>query len=173
VVWERHSEHPVIDISLFRHRNFTVGVLCLSIGFMLYFGTVVLMPLLLQTQMAYTATQAGLAMAPIGILPVLLSPVIGKVAHRADLRWIITASFPGIFALCFYWRTTFNPDMQLQPAWRGRSSCPRGRRWPCFFMPLDGADRPGRAASRTRSPVRPALSNFLRTLFRLRSARRS
>ena len=159
VVWERHSEHPVIDISLFRHRNFSVGVLCLSIGFMLYFGTVVLMPLLLQTQMAYTATQAGLAMAPIGILPVLLSPVIGKVAHRADLRWIITASFL-IFALCFYWRTTFNPDMQF--SWVVWPQFVQGAAVAGFFMPLTMIALAGLRADQIASAS--SLSNFLRTL---------
>ena len=159
VVWEKHNDHPVIDISLFRHRNFSVGVLCLSVGFMLYFGSVVLMPLLLQTQIGYTATQAGLAMAPIGILPVILSPIIGKNAHRLDLRWIVTVSFL-VFALCFYWRTTFNPQMDF--AWVVWPQLIQGIAVAGFFMPLTMISLAGLRADQIASAS--SLSNFMRTL---------
>ncbi|MXR38300.1 DHA2 family efflux MFS transporter permease subunit [Craterilacuibacter sinensis] len=159
VVWEKHNPHPVVDLSLFRHRNFSVGVLCLSVGFMLYFGTVVLMPLLLQTQMGYTATQAGLAMAPIGILPVILSPIIGKNAQRLDLRWIVTASFL-IFAACFYWRTTFNPQMDF--AWVVWPQFIQGIAVAGFFMPLTMISLAGLRADQIASAS--SLSNFMRTL---------
>jgi DHA2 family multidrug resistance protein len=86
VIWELYDNHPVVDLSLFKSHNFTVGGVSISVGYFLYFGAVVLMPLLLQTQVGYTATQAGLATAPVGILPVILSPIIGKNAHRLDLR---------------------------------------------------------------------------------------
>ncbi|MGL6071381.1 DHA2 family efflux MFS transporter permease subunit [Craterilacuibacter sp.] len=159
VVWEKHNPHPVVDLSLFRHRNFRVGVLCLSVGFMLYFGTVVLMPLLLQTQMGYTATQAGLAMAPIGILPVILSPIIGKNAQRLDLRWIVTASFL-MFAVCFYWRTTFNPQMDF--AWVVWPQFIQGIAVAGFFMPLTMISLAGLRADQIASAS--SLSNFMRTL---------
>ncbi|TIC81460.1 DHA2 family efflux MFS transporter permease subunit [Crenobacter intestini] len=159
VVWERYSAHPVIDVTLFRSRNFSVGVLCLSGGFMLYFGTVVLMPLLLQTQLGYTATTAGLAMAPIGILPVLLTPLIGKHAQRLDLRAIVTVSFL-VFALCFYWRTTFNPQMDF--AWVVGPQFVQGVAVAGFFMPLTMISLAGLRADQVAAAS--SLSNFLRTL---------
>ena len=159
VLWERDEAHPIIDISLFAKRNFTVGALATSLGFMVYFGTIVLLPLLLQTQLGYTATWAGLAAAPIGILPVLLSPIIGKNAHRLDMRWLVTVSF-SIYALCFFWRSTFSPDMDF--AYVVWPQVVQGIGVACFFMPL---------TTITLSGLRPdqiagasSLSNFMRIL---------
>lgn len=160
VVWELTDKHPVIDLSLFRDRNFAVGVTSVSVGFMLYFGAIVLMPLLMQTQMGYTATEAGLATAPIGILPVLLSPVIGKNAHKLDMRWVVTFSFL-MFAVCFYWRySTFNPAMDFASvAW---PQFVQGFAIAGFFMPLTTITlsnmKPQQLASAS------SLSNFMRTL---------
>jgi len=160
VVWELTDKHPVIDLALFRDRNFTVGVISVSVGFMLYFGAIVLMPLLMQTQLGYTATEAGLATAPVGILPVLLSPVIGKNAQRLDMRWVVTVSFL-VFALCFWWRAvTFNPDMTFADVvW---PQFVQGIALAGFFMPLTTITlsnmKPQQLASAS------SLSNFLRTL---------
>ncbi|MDC7707152.1 DHA2 family efflux MFS transporter permease subunit [Vogesella indigofera] len=160
VVWELTDKHPVIDLSLFRDRNFAVGVTSVSVGFMLYFGAIVLMPLLMQTQMGYTATEAGLATAPIGILPVLLSPIIGKNAHKLDMRWVVTFSFL-MFAACFYWRySTFNPAMDFAGvAW---PQFVQGFAIAGFFMPLTTITlsnmKPQQLASAS------SLSNFMRTL---------
>lgn len=103
IVWELTDDHPVIDLSLFKSRNFTIGCLCISLAYMLYFGAIVLLPQLLQEVYGYTATWAGLASAPVGILPVLLSPIIGRFSHRIDMRQLVTFSFI-MYAVCFYWR---------------------------------------------------------------------
>ncbi len=160
MVWELTDRHPIIDLSLFRDRNFSVGVISVSIGFMLYFGAIVLMPLLMQTQLGYTATEAGLATAPIGILPVLLSPVIGKNAHRLDMRVVVTISLL-MFALCFWWRyATFSPDMAFIDL--ALPQFVQGIALAGFFMPLTTITlsnmKPQQLASAS------SLSNFLRTL---------
>ena len=61
VIWELTDDNPVVDISLFHSRNFSVGCLCTSLAFLIYLGSVVLIPLLLQQVFHYTATWAGLA----------------------------------------------------------------------------------------------------------------
>ena len=58
VAWELTEEHPVVDLSLFRHRNFTVGTICISLGFLFYFAGVVMMPMMLQTRLGYTSMWA-------------------------------------------------------------------------------------------------------------------
>lgn len=112
IVWELTERNPVVDLSLFRYRNFTVGTVCISLGFLIYFASVVILPMMLQTQLDYTALWAGLTLAPIGILSLFISPLIGKNAHRLDMRAVVTTSFL-IFALCFFWRTRFSPDMDF------------------------------------------------------------
>ncbi|CAM3536794.1 MFS transporter [Rouxiella silvae] len=160
IVWELTDENPIVDLSLFKSRNFTIGTLCISLAYMLYFGSIVLLPQLLQEVFGYTATWAGLASAPVGILPVLMSPIIGKFAHRLDMRWLVTFSFI-MYAVCFYWRAyTFEPGMDF-----GASAWPQfvqGFAVGCFFMPLITIILSGLPPSRMAAAS--SLSNFTRTL---------
>ncbi|MDU5191726.1 MAG: DHA2 family efflux MFS transporter permease subunit, partial [Mixta calida] len=57
-VWEMTDDHPVVDLTLFKSRNFTIGCLSISLAYMLYFGSIVLLPQLLQEVYGYTATWA-------------------------------------------------------------------------------------------------------------------
>lgn len=160
IVWELTDDNPIVDLSLFKSRNFTIGTLCISLAYMLYFGSIVLLPQLLQEVFGYTATWAGLASAPVGILPVLMSPIIGRFAHKLDMRWLVTFSFI-MYAVCFYWRAyTFEPGMDF-----GASAWPQfiqGFAVGCFFMPLITIILSGLPPSRMAAAS--SLSNFTRTL---------
>ncbi|MDR3155239.1 MAG: DHA2 family efflux MFS transporter permease subunit [Deltaproteobacteria bacterium] len=112
IVWELRTEAPLLDLGLFRRRNFTVGLILISLGMMLYLGSVVLLPLLLQTRFGYTATWAGIASAPVGLLPVLCTPLVAKLIRKVDLRLIICAGFL-IFAGVMEMRTRFAPGADL------------------------------------------------------------
>ncbi len=160
IVWELTDKNPVIDLSLFKSRNFSIGTLCVSLAFMLYFGSIVLLPQLLQTVFGYTATWAGLASAPVGLLPVILSPLIGRFAPRLDMRYLVTFSFI-MYAVCFYWRAyTFEPGMDF-----GTSAWPQfvqGFAVACFFMPLTAITLSGLPPSKMAAAS--SLTNFTRTL---------
>ncbi|MDU6411902.1 MAG: multidrug efflux MFS transporter permease subunit EmrB [Yersiniaceae bacterium] len=160
IVWELTDEHPIVDLALFKERNFTIGCLCISLAYMLYFGAIVLLPQLLQEVYGYTATWAGLASAPVGILPVILSPIIGRFAHKLDMRRLVTFSFI-MYAVCFYWRAwTFEPGMDF-----GASAWPQfiqGFAVACFFMPLTTITLSGLPPERLAAAS--SLSNFMRTL---------
>ncbi|MDC9593123.1 multidrug efflux MFS transporter permease subunit EmrB [Xenorhabdus sp. IM139775] len=160
IIWELTDDHPIIDLSLFKQRNFSIGTLSISLGFMMYFGTIVLLPQLLQEVFGYTATWAGFAAAPVGLLPLLLSPVIGKFGHKIDMRYIVTFSFI-TYAICFYWRTyTFEPGMDFAAvAW---PQFAQGLAMACFFMPLTTITLSGLTPERMASAS--SLSNFTRIL---------
>jgi DHA2 family multidrug resistance protein len=112
VVRELGTEHPLLDLRLFSRRTFTVGAVALSLGYGVYFGNFVLVPLWLQTQLGYTATWAGMALAPTGILAVLLSPLVGKHLKRFDLRLAASFAFL-VFALCAFWRAGFTTGLDF------------------------------------------------------------
>jgi DHA2 family multidrug resistance protein len=160
IVWELTDDNPIVDLSLFKSRNFTIGCLCISLAYMLYFGAIVLLPQLLQEVYGYTATWAGLASAPVGVIPVLLSPIIGRFAHKLDMRRLVTFSFI-MYAVCFYWRAyTFEPGMDF-----GASAWPQfiqGFAVACFFMPLTTITLSGLPPERLAAAS--SLSNFTRTL---------
>ena len=160
IIWELTDDNPVVDVSLFKSRNFTVGCVSTSLAFLVYSGTVVLIPLLLQQVYNYTATWAGLAAAPVGLLPILLAPIIGKFGNKIDMRILITVSFM-VYALTFYWRAvTFEPEMTFMDV--ALPQFMQGLAVACFFMPLTTITLSGLPPEKMASAS--SLFNFLRTL---------
>lgn len=160
IIWELTDDNPVVDVSLFKSRNFTVGCVSTSLAFLVYSGTVVLIPLLLQQVYGYTATWAGLAAAPVGLFPILLSPIIGKLGHKIDMRILVTISFM-VYALTFYWRAvTFEPEMTFADV--ALPQFVQGLAVACFFMPLTTITLSGLPPEKMASAS--SLFNFLRTL---------
>ena len=160
IIWELTDDNPVVDVSLFKSRNFTVGCVSTSLAFLVYSGTVVLIPLLLQQVYNYTATWAGLAAAPVGLLPILLAPIIGKFGNKIDMRILITISFM-VYALTFYWRAvTFEPEMTFMDV--ALPQFVQGLAVACFFMPLTTITLSGLTPEKMASAS--SLFNFLRTL---------
>ncbi|MEE1866753.1 DHA2 family efflux MFS transporter permease subunit [Pseudomonas auratipiscis] len=113
IIWELTDKHPVVNLRLFVHRNFRIGTIVLVGGYAGFFGINLILPQWLQTQMGYTATWAGLAVAPIGLLPVLMSPFVGKYAHRIDLRLLAGLAFLAIGTSCFM-RAGFTNEVDFQ-----------------------------------------------------------
>ena len=112
MIWELTEKHPVVDLSLFKQRNFWVGTLALSLGFGTFFGNVVLLPLWLQQYMSYTATWAGFILAPVGLLAIIMTPLVGKNVHKFDPRILASISFI-TFALVLWMRSRFNTQADL------------------------------------------------------------
>ncbi|MGG1943935.1 DHA2 family efflux MFS transporter permease subunit [Trinickia sp. NRRL B-1857] len=159
VVWELTAEHPVVDLSLFRKRNFTGGTIALSIGYGLYFGNLVLLPLWLQTDIGYTATDAGLVMAPVGLFAILLSPITGKFLPRTDPRKIATAAFV-VFALCFWMRSRYTTGVDTWSL--ALPTLVQGIAMAGFFIPLVSITLSGLPGNRIAAAS--GLSNFVRIM---------
>lgn len=159
IIWELTDNHPVVDLRLFKVRNFTVGAATLAVAYGVFFGTVVLLPLWLQTYMGYTATYAGMVTAPVGILAILLTPVVGKLLARFDPRAIVTVSFL-IFAAVSWMRAGFNTETDV-----GTLVIPtviQGAAMAGFFVPLTSITLS--QIEPWRIPAAAGLSNFARLL---------
>ncbi|RQW85352.1 MAG: DHA2 family efflux MFS transporter permease subunit, partial [Geobacter sp.] len=88
---ELKHEHPIVNLRLFKDAAFSAGnFIMFMVGFCLY-GSVVMLPLFLQTLMGYSATMAGLVMAPGGIASVIVMPLVGAYIQKHDGRKIILA----------------------------------------------------------------------------------
>ena len=86
-------EHPILDLSLYKKRNFAMTqIVMLIIGASLY-ATTVMIPQFLQEMLGYTATEAGLAMSAGGLVLLLLFPVVGFLGQKLDPRLMITIGF--------------------------------------------------------------------------------
>lgn len=157
VVWELTDDHPVVDLRLFKGRNFTFGALALSVAYGVFFGNVVLLPLWLQQWMGYTATAAGMALAPVGLLAIVLTPLIGKKVSVWDPRRIATVAFLG-FAGVLWMRSHFTTQTDL---WHILvPTLLQGAAMAMFFIPLTTLTLAG--IEPARIPSAAGLSNFTR-----------
>ncbi len=160
IIWELTDDNPIVDVSLFKSRNFFIGCLATSLSFLFYIGSVVLIPILLQSVYGYTATWAGLAAAPIGFLPLIVMPLIGKFSKKVDMRCLITLSFL-VYAGSFMWRAyVFEPDMSFFDV--AFPQFIQGLAVACFFMPLTDITLSEIPQEKMASAA--SLFNFLRTL---------
>ncbi len=91
ILHERSTEHPVIDLRVFANRTYTLGNIAMFVFMANLFGTLVLLPIYLQTLMGYTATLAGIALAPGGVANLVTMPVVGRIIHRHNPKIFIIA----------------------------------------------------------------------------------
>ena len=159
VAWELTDRHPVVDLGLFRKRNFTIGVTAMSFGMVGFFGINVVYPLWLQTVLDYTATWAGLASAPVGVLAFLMSPIIGRNIQKLELRSVVTFAFL-VFAFTSYWFASFPDSASFNQLFWPRFIMGIGI--PCFFIPLNQMFLSGLEPHEIASAS--GLANFFRTL---------
>jgi MFS transporter, DHA2 family, multidrug resistance protein len=101
LIWELTDKDPIVDLKLFRHRNFRMGTISLVLAYAAFFAIGLLVPQWLQINLGYTATWAGFATAPLGVLPVMLTFIVGKYAPRFDLRMLTSGAFIVMGATCF------------------------------------------------------------------------
>ena len=133
VIWELTDREPIVDLKLFRHRNFAAGTVVLVLAYAAFFALNLIVPLWVQTQLGYTSEWAGLAAAPVGILPVLLTFFVGRYGGRFDLRILASLSFLAMGVVSFY-RADFNSmvsfgDIAWSQFWQGLGVA-------LFFMPV-------------------------------------
>jgi len=96
VIHEIFSEHPIINLRLFKDRTFTTGTILMFFAFFNLFGSIVLLPIYVQTMMGYTAFLAGLVLGPGGITAMMSLPIAGRLVEVMDSRRVLAAGI----ALC-------------------------------------------------------------------------
>ncbi len=102
LVWEWAHPNPVVNIRLFRRRNFAASVgLMFTLGGVLY-GTTVLLPLFLQTLMGYSAQSAGEVLSPGGFVTMAMMPLAGFLVSRVPSKYLIAAAFAGMSLALFH-----------------------------------------------------------------------
>ena len=107
VLWELTDDHPAVDLSMFRSRNFLFGGVALCLGYALLFANNLLLPLWLQEYLGYNATWAGLVAAPAGLVAVAATPLVGR--FKLDPRILATLSFVA-FGASYLMRARYTPD---------------------------------------------------------------
>jgi DHA2 family multidrug resistance protein len=91
VIRELRTDHPVVNLRIFKNRTYSTGVFLMTVlGFVLY-GSTVLLPLWLQTLMGYPALTAGMAMLPRGLGSFLFMPIVGILMGKIEARKLLAA----------------------------------------------------------------------------------
>jgi DHA2 family multidrug resistance protein len=158
LIWELTEDDPIVNLRVFRYRNFTVGVGTMCLSYACFFSAGVLIPLWLQTNMGYTATWAGYVSAMQGAMLVFVAPVVSRLIGKVDSRVLVTVGITWVAGV-MWMRTSFNTQADFMHILLPQFL--QGFGMPFFFIPLNnialGALRPDEYAAGS------GLLNFART----------
>ncbi len=102
IIREMTHDKPLVDLRVFRHRNFLIGCVLIAIFGASLYGLITLLPLFYQELLGYTAYAAGWAVSPRGVGAILAMPIIGILTSKIDNRYLIAAGFL-MFAISGLW----------------------------------------------------------------------
>jgi DHA2 family multidrug resistance protein len=89
VIVELYAKNPIVNFKVFRNISFTTGDIVMFFTFFNLFGSIVLLPIYVQTLMGYTATLAGLVLGPGGIVTLIAMPLAGRLVTKINPRGIL------------------------------------------------------------------------------------
>jgi DHA2 family multidrug resistance protein len=102
IIWELGERHPTLDLRLFLHRNFVIGIISLTLGFFSIQGLLSLLIVQIQLILGYSSKLAGLALLPLVLLSAPIIAVMHYLCKYVDARWLVCLNCLG-FAWTFYW----------------------------------------------------------------------
>jgi DHA2 family multidrug resistance protein len=103
----RSREHVLLDLGLWRNRNFAVGCLLIFVVGIVLFSTLALLPPYLSELMHYPVYDIGLLLAPRGIGTMVGMMLVGRMIGRIDARWPIAVGMV-MTAASLYFMTGFS-----------------------------------------------------------------
>jgi DHA2 family multidrug resistance protein len=159
LIWELTEDHPIVSLRVFRHRGFAMSMITLSLCFGAYFGTNVLTPLWLQSNMGYTATWAGYAAGAMGVTALFTAPVAAMLSTKVDPRRLVFIGVLWLGATIFLRGSATSQVAFWQIAFVIFIS---GAGLPMFFLPLTGMALASVDPEETASAA--GLMSFIRTL---------
>jgi DHA2 family multidrug resistance protein len=116
VLWERRQRTPVVDVRMFKDRNFASATLMMLILGISLYGSTVLLPQYVQLVMGYSAMQAGMLLSPGGFVIMLLMPVVGVLTPKVDARILIGFGFVMLTWSLLYMAGHVYPGMDFRTA---------------------------------------------------------
>jgi DHA2 family multidrug resistance protein len=107
IIWEFGESHPAFNLRVFTHRNFTIGVICLTVGFFSIQGLLSMLIVQLQVLLGYSSFLAGMAYLPMILLAVPVAVLMHKLPTGLDARLWACLNLLGI-SFVFYWLGLFD-----------------------------------------------------------------
>jgi len=91
VLWELHTDHPMLNVSFFKNPRFTAASMAVTLTFFAMFGSLFLTTQYLQTVLGFSALAAGVRIIPFAFVMVLLAPQSPKLAERFGTKLVVAA----------------------------------------------------------------------------------
>jgi DHA2 family multidrug resistance protein len=114
--WEWRHPDPIVDVKLFKRRNFATAMFFTFILGMVLYGTTVVIPQFLQSLMGYSAVKAGEALSGGGLTMMVMMPIAGILVSRFDPRYMIAAGFAMTAAALWHMSTHLTLQMDFGTA---------------------------------------------------------
>ncbi len=112
-VWELEYKYPVIDIRVFKDRNFLFGTIASSFINIMIYSTLLLVPMFVQSLLGYSPSMSGLAMFPRSIVCFVGLIVVGEVSKYVESRILATIGFL-IMGASVLMLTQMNPTSSME-----------------------------------------------------------
>jgi DHA2 family multidrug resistance protein len=137
IIVELNSEHPVVDLRVFKDRSFSTGTIIMFSGFFSLFGSFLLLPLYTQQLMGYTAFWAGLVLGPGGVSSFLVMPFAAALMRKGAKPWLLLLIGLSIVSYALWMMSNFNLEGDFFSIALPRliQGCGLG----LFFVPLSAA----------------------------------
>jgi EmrB/QacA subfamily drug resistance transporter len=110
VLWELKAKSPMLDMSLFKNRAFSVSSLTLTLVFLAMSGVFFSMSQLMQLVMGYSALESSLLTIPLMLPLMLISPLVPGVVKKVGARVTITVGLT-LVAIAFVVMSTWTKDL--------------------------------------------------------------
>ena len=104
IYWEWNNKAPIMNIRLFKYKNFAICCLLMMLVGGVLNASTVLQPQFMQSLLGYTATIAGEALTGGGIALVIVMPLAGIATGRFPARNLAAIGF-AFFAAAFFWNS--------------------------------------------------------------------
>ncbi len=116
VFWELRQKDPIVDLHLFKRRNFAMAMGFTFVLGMVLYGTTFVIPQFLQTLLGYPAVKAGEALAGGGVVMMIMMPIAGALVSRVDPRGMMAAGFLATACALYFMMTHITLGMDFLTA---------------------------------------------------------
>jgi DHA2 family multidrug resistance protein len=146
IPWELSREHPLVDLRMIATRQFGSCFLVMGATGAIVLATTNFLPQLVQTDFGYTATWAGLALSPGGVVSVFAMFAVGQLSRFVQPKYLI-ATGASICAASMFWLTHITPDTDFWTFAQTRMLIGSGL--PLIFIPITAASYYGLKPNQT------------------------
>jgi MFS transporter, DHA2 family, multidrug resistance protein len=160
VIWEWFHKNPIVDVKMYRNLNFLGANGMMFMLGVLYFASLVMMPLFLQGLMGYTAESAGLVLSGGGVLLLFLMPVVGILSSKVQARYLVAFGWLTLAIGMYLSNRLLDLDLSFRAVAVLRVAQVVGL--PFLFVPINLASYVGIPAERSGSIA--GLVNFMRNI---------